>query len=52
MARVRAYLATVIVFAFAVHLVENDIDPLLPYVVGGLVAMTVLGLLYYRRKRW
>jgi hypothetical protein len=51
MARIRAYLILVIILAFAVHLVWDDIAPMLPYTVGGLVVITALGLLYFRR-RW
>jgi hypothetical protein len=51
MARIRAYLVTVIILALAVHLVEDAIAPLFPYAVGGLVALAALGALYYR-KRW
>lgn len=51
MARVRAYLVTVIIFALAVHLVWDAIAPLVPYTVGGLVALAALGALYFR-KRW
>lgn len=50
-ARIRAYLITVIIFALAVRLVEAAVEPLLPYVVGGLIALLALGALYYRR-RW
>lgn len=51
MGRIRAYLITVIILALAVHLVWDAIAPLVPYVVGGLVALLALGALYYRR-RW
>jgi len=51
MARVRMYLITFIVLAIAVHLVWIAIAPLVPYVIGGLIALAVLGMLYFR-KRW
>jgi hypothetical protein len=51
MARVRAYLITVIILALAVHLVWDAIAPLLPYTIGALIALAVLGALYFRR-RW
>jgi LPXTG-motif cell wall-anchored protein len=50
MARIRAYLVTVIIFAVAVHLVWDAVSPTLPYVIGGLVALAALGLVYYRRR--
>ena len=51
MGRIRAYLITAIILALAVHLVWDAIAPLIPYTVGGLIALAVLGALYYR-KRW
>lgn len=51
MARVRALLVTLIILALAVHLVWDAIAPLIPYTIGGLVAVMALGLLYFRR-RW
>jgi LPXTG-motif cell wall-anchored protein len=51
MARIRAYLITVIIFALAAHLVWDAIAPMVPYTVGGLIALLALGALYYR-KRW
>lgn len=50
MARIRSYLITVIILAFAVHLVWDAIAPLVPYAVGAVVAVGVLGALYYRRR--
>ena len=51
MARIRAYLITVIIFALAVHIVWQAISPFIPYTVGGLIALAELGALYFRR-RW
>lgn len=51
MARIRAYLVLVIILAIAVHLIWADIEPLIPYTIGALVALMALGTLYYRR-RW
>jgi hypothetical protein len=51
MARIRGYLVTVIILALAVHLLWDAIAPLIPYTIGGLVALAALGALYYR-KRW
>jgi O-antigen/teichoic acid export membrane protein len=51
MARIRAYLVLVIILALAVHMLWDAIAPLVPYAVGGLVTVMVLGWLYFRR-RW
>jgi hypothetical protein len=51
MARVRAFLLTFILLALAVHIVWIAVAPLVPYVIGGLIALSVLGLIYFR-KRW
>lgn len=51
MQRIRAFLITVIILAVAVRMVWAAIAPTLPYAVGGLAAVVVLGTLYYRR-RW
>jgi hypothetical protein len=51
MSRVRAYLFLFIIGAIAVHLVWVAVSPLIPYSIGGLVAISVLGWLYFRR-RW
>lgn len=51
MARIRAYLLTAIILALALHLAWDAIAPLVPYAVGGLVALAALGALYFR-KRW
>jgi LPXTG-motif cell wall-anchored protein len=51
MARVRAYLITVIILALAARLVWDAVAPLIPYTIGGLIALAALGALYFR-KRW
>jgi hypothetical protein len=50
MARVRAFLITAIILALALHLVWDAIAPLIPYTIGGLVAVAALGALYYRKR--
>lgn len=52
MGRVRAFLLTVIILALAVHLVWVAIAPLIPYTIGGLIALAALSSLYFRRRRW
>lgn len=51
MQRVRAYLFLVIIMALAVHLVWIAIAPVLPFTIGAIAVVGVLGSLYYR-KRW
>jgi hypothetical protein len=51
MSRIRMYLITFIILAIAVHLVWIAVAPLITYVIGGLIALAVLGTLYFRR-RW
>jgi predicted RND superfamily exporter protein len=50
MARIRGFLLMVIVLALAVHLVWDALAPLIPYVIGVLIALAVLGALYYRKR--
>lgn len=52
MQRLRASLFTLIILALAVHLVWVAIAPLVPYGLGALVAVLVIGLLYYRKRQW
>jgi hypothetical protein len=51
MHRVRGVLVTIIIAAIAVRLMWEAIAPLIPYAIGALVTITVLGALYYRRLR-
>lgn len=51
MSRIRAYLVTAIILALAVHLVWDALAPLIPFAIGGLIAVAALGALYFR-KRW
>jgi LPXTG-motif cell wall-anchored protein len=50
MARVRAFLITVIILALAVHLVWDYLAPMLPFAIGGLIVLSALGLLYFRKR--
>jgi hypothetical protein len=52
MQRLRAVLVTIIILAFAVHLVWIAVAPTIPYDITGLVVVGVLGALYYRKGRW
>lgn len=52
MRRIRTYLFMLIIGALAVHLVWIAIAPLIPYAVGGVAAVGVVGAFYYRRGRW
>jgi len=50
--RVRGFLLTLIILALAVHLVWVAIAPLIPYTIGAVAVVGVLGALYYRKSRW
>lgn len=50
MARIRAYLITVIILALAIHLLWITIAPFVPYTIGGLIALMALGALYFRKR--
>jgi hypothetical protein len=52
MGRVRAYLFTIIIAAIAVHFAWIAISPFIPYAMGGLVAIAILGFFYFRHGRW
>jgi hypothetical protein len=52
MRRARAFFITLIIAALAVRLVWLAIAPLVPYAIGGVAALGVVGALYYRRRSW
>jgi hypothetical protein len=52
MRHLAGWLLLVIAMAIAVHVVWLVIAPLVPYAIGGLLAIGVLGTLYYRKRRW
>jgi hypothetical protein len=45
-------LVTIIILAVAVHLAWIAIAPTVPYAITSLMAVGVLGALYYRKNRW
>lgn len=52
MQRVRAFLITLIILAIAVHLVWVAVAPTVPFAIGGLAVIAIVGALYYRKRRW
>jgi hypothetical protein len=52
MARVRAFLITLIILAIAVRLVWLAIAPMLPGAIVGLVVLAAFGAFFYRKRRW
>jgi hypothetical protein len=52
MQRLRAFLLTMIIAGLAVHIAWIALAPIVPYAIGGLVAVYAAGALYYRRRRW
>jgi hypothetical protein len=52
MQRLRAFLVTLIIAGLAVRIAWIAIAPMVPYAIGGLVAVYAAGSLYYRRRRW
>lgn len=52
MQRVRAFLITLIIAGLAIRIAWTALAPVVPYAIGGLVAVYAAGALYYRRRRW
>lgn len=52
MQRARMFLITLIILALAVHIVWLAVAPIVPYSIGGLVVIGLVGMLYYRKRRW
>ena len=52
MRRIRAFLITLIILAVAVRIVWAAIAPLVPEAIIGLVAISVLSLVYHRKRLW
>ena len=50
MRKISLYLIFVIILALAVHIVWIAIAPLIPYIIGVLIAFAVLGLFYFRKR--
>ncbi|MEC3978146.1 cytochrome b6-f complex subunit PetG [Amycolatopsis sp. H20-H5] len=43
---------TALLLAVTARVLWWTVEPLVPYLVVGLVLVTIAGLLYYRKSRW
>jgi hypothetical protein len=50
--KLRAGLFTALLVAVTFHIVLWAVAPLVPYVLIGLVLVSIIGTLYYRKARW
>lgn len=50
--KIRAGLVTALLFAVTVYLLWTVVEPMVPYLVVGLVLILILGTMYYRKSRW
>lgn len=52
MTKVRAWLVTAILFAVAVRVLWWSVEPMLPYLLVGVVIVTIIGFVWFRSTRW
>ncbi|MDN3263297.1 hypothetical protein QWJ26_26505 [Streptomyces sp. CSDS2] len=52
MRKARSFLLTLLLAAFTIHVLWLAIQPLIPYVVGALAVVLVMGFVYYKMTRW
>ena len=52
MKKARAMLVTLLLAALCIRVVWWTIAPMIPYVTGALVVVTILGYIMYRATRW
>ena len=52
MKKARSVLVTLLLAAFTIRMLWLAIEPLVPYLVSGLVVVLVLGAIYYRMMKW
>lgn len=52
MAKVRNFLLLLLLAALTIRLLWLAVEPILPYLVSGLVVVVVMGFIYYRMTRW
>ncbi len=52
MRKARSFLLTLLLAAFTIHVLWLAIEPLIPYVVGALAVVMVMGFVYYKMTRW
>ncbi|MBP2322628.1 hypothetical protein JOF56_003013 [Kibdelosporangium banguiense] len=52
MKRLRAGLVTAVLVAVTIQILWWTVEPLLPYLLLGLVLVVIFGTIYYRSTRW
>lgn len=52
MAKVRNLLLLLLLAALTIRVLWLAVEPILPYLVSGLVVVVVMGFVYYRMTRW
>ncbi len=52
MKKARSLLVTLLLGALTVRVLWWTVEPLIPYLVGSLIVVLVLGVIYHRMTRW
>ena len=52
MRRIRSALVAVVVLAIAVRIIWWALEPMIGWIIGALVAVVVVGSLFFRSRRW
>lgn len=50
--RLRAGLVTALLLAITIRVLWWSIEPMVPYLIVGLVLVTIGGFVYYRKTKW
>jgi len=50
--RIRTALVTLLLAAVTVRVLWWTVEPLVPYLIGGLGLVTVFGVIFYRKFKW
>jgi hypothetical protein len=50
--KIRAWLVTLLLGALVIRELWVAVAPLIPYIICALFVVAVLGLLYYRSRKW
>lgn len=51
-ARLRAWLVTALLLAVTIRVLWWTVEPMVPYLITGLVLVTILGFMWYRATKW
>lgn len=51
MRNIRGWLLTLLLCALAIKVMASVVEPLIPYLIAGVVATLALGFIYYRMFR-